>query len=154
VANTVVVQNASPLTCPDAKPGLVLDDFFTRFQNINSDTRLTTTDATGANTQANSTSPPPESNVRCPGPGCGQKSRKFKFHFMLLTRAIRAKLSCLMGKHIESRESINTCAFSKIISPMWSCWYKLLNTPTVDVLQTLLANTKDPHETKLLTNKN
>jgi len=48
----------------------------TGFQNMHLDKILTAKDATDAKTLANSTSPGPESNGRCPGPGFGQNSVK------------------------------------------------------------------------------
>jgi len=41
-----------------------------------SDTKPTAAGATYTKTQANSTSPPPESNGRCPGPGSGEKTEE------------------------------------------------------------------------------
>jgi len=61
-------------------PGLVCNYCFiflsAGFQNVDAGAKLTAKDATDAETPANSTSPPPESNGRRPGPGFGQKSGK------------------------------------------------------------------------------
>ena len=48
--------------------------FPTEFQNMHSDTKLTATNATDVNTQANSVPPQPEASGRSPGPGLRQKS--------------------------------------------------------------------------------
>jgi len=61
---------------------------------MDSDTKLTVTDATYAKSPANLTSPRPESNGTRPGPGFGQKSVNKSLNLILLTRAI-------LGKSVE-----------------------------------------------------
>jgi len=55
---------------------------------MHSDTQLIAKDASDATTQANVTSPRPESNGRRPVPGLGQPPEKRGLNFTLLTRAI------------------------------------------------------------------
>jgi len=117
--------------------------FFTRFQNMNSDTKLTATEATDKRTLASSMPPRPQTNGTCPGPGFGPKSwKQVKFDLAYPSKTGSTR-QCMKYRtqqsHLHTLDAKGHTLWTSTSSCAWVCFHRYITGPSLKVVEKVIG---------------